>query len=122
LTLFIGGNHEASNLLRDLYYGGYVAENIYFLGCSGVVNVVKGDHSLRISGVSGIEKEHDSMRGYFEEYPYVHEKRNLTSMYHIREYEVAKLSSLSTPVDFVMSHEWPTVATFHPSYVQILAH
>ena len=25
LTLFVGGNHEASNLLRDLYYGGYVA-------------------------------------------------------------------------------------------------
>ena len=72
LTLFVGGNHEASNLLRDLYYGGYVAENIYFLGCSGVVNVKKGEHTLRVGGISGIEKSHDSTRGYFEEYPYVH--------------------------------------------------
>jgi lariat debranching enzyme len=43
LTLFVGGNHEASNLLRDLYYGGWVSQNIYYLGASGVVNVVKGD-------------------------------------------------------------------------------
>jgi hypothetical protein len=31
-TIFIGGNHEASNVLQSLYYGGYVAPNIYFLG------------------------------------------------------------------------------------------
>jgi lariat debranching enzyme len=37
LTIFVGGNHEASNLLRDIYYGGWVAENIYYLGSSGVV-------------------------------------------------------------------------------------
>ena len=37
-TLFIGGNHEASNYLWELYYGGYVAPNIYYVGHSGVVN------------------------------------------------------------------------------------
>ena len=37
-------------------------------------------------------------------------------MYHIREYEIAKLSSLTTPVDFMLSHEWPTLATSHSSY------
>lgn len=31
-TVFIGGNHEASNVLQSLYHGGYVAPNIYFLG------------------------------------------------------------------------------------------
>ena len=31
-TLFIGGNHEASNYLWELYYGGYVAPNIYYVG------------------------------------------------------------------------------------------
>ena len=40
LTIFIGGNHEASNYLRELYYGGWVAENIYFLGFSNVVDLV----------------------------------------------------------------------------------
>ncbi len=27
-TLFIGGNHEASNYLWELYHGGYVAQDI----------------------------------------------------------------------------------------------
>ena len=31
------GNHEASNLLQSLYYGGWVAPNIYFLGFAGDV-------------------------------------------------------------------------------------
>ncbi len=35
LTVFVGGNHEASNHLRELYYGGWVAPNIYYLGTSG---------------------------------------------------------------------------------------
>lgn len=38
LTVFIGGNHEASNILQSYYYGGYVAPNIYFLGFAGVIN------------------------------------------------------------------------------------
>ncbi|KAM6161149.1 lariat debranching enzyme isoform 2-T2 [Erethizon dorsatum] len=31
-TIFIGGNHEASNHLQELPYGGWVAPNIYYLG------------------------------------------------------------------------------------------
>ena len=50
MTIFIGGNHEASNLLQSLYHGGFVAPNIYFLGFAGVVRF-KG---LRIGGLSGI--------------------------------------------------------------------
>jgi hypothetical protein len=33
LTIFVGGNHEASLPLQELFYGGWVAENIYYLGC-----------------------------------------------------------------------------------------
>lgn len=32
LTIFIGGNHEASGFLQELPYGGWVAPNIYYLG------------------------------------------------------------------------------------------
>jgi hypothetical protein len=39
LTLFVGGNHEASNHLRELHLGGWVAPRIYYLGSSGVVRV-----------------------------------------------------------------------------------
>ena len=47
LTIFIGGNHEASNHLWELYYGGWVAPNIYYLGCAGVVSV----GGVRIGGL-----------------------------------------------------------------------
>lgn len=50
LTIFVGGNHEASNYLQELPYGGWVAPNIYYLGYSGVVNIA----GIRIAGISGM--------------------------------------------------------------------
>lgn len=32
LTLVIGGNHEASNHMQELPYGGWLAPNIYYFG------------------------------------------------------------------------------------------
>lgn len=49
LTIFIGGNHEASNYMQELPYGGWVAPNIYYLGYAGVVQV----NGVRIGGLSG---------------------------------------------------------------------
>lgn len=46
LTIFIGGNHEASNYMQELPYGGWVAPNIYYLGYAGVINVA----GIRIAG------------------------------------------------------------------------
>lgn len=59
MTIFIGGNHEASNVLHSLYYGGFVAPNIYFLGFAGSV-LFRG---IRISGISGIYNEHHYFKG-----------------------------------------------------------
>ena len=115
LTVFIGGNHEASNYLRDLYYGGWVANNIYFMGASGVLTVTKGSKRVRIGGISGIDKHWDSQRGYFERKPYRsggRKEQSLTkSMYHIREFEVQKFCLLQERVDVMVSHEWPTLVT-----------
>lgn len=47
LTIFIGGNHEASNYLQELPYGGWVAPNIYYLGRAGVIQF----GNLRIGGM-----------------------------------------------------------------------
>lgn len=82
LTVFIGGNHEASTLLRDLYWGGWVAPNIYYLGASSVIQARKGDQILRIASVSGIDKPYHYRRGYFECYPY--RESDYRSMYHLR--------------------------------------
>ena len=49
-TLAVGGNHEASNHLWELHYGGWVAPNIYYLGAAGVVNF----GGVRIAGLTGI--------------------------------------------------------------------
>ncbi|KAL8625305.1 hypothetical protein ACOMHN_030063 [Nucella lapillus] len=54
LTVFIGGNHEASNYMQELTYGGWVAKNIYYrpMGYANVIEV----GGLRIGGLSGIYK------------------------------------------------------------------
>ncbi|KAL6963306.1 lariat debranching enzyme [Sarracenia purpurea var. burkii] len=59
-TIFIGGNHEASNYLWELYYGGWAAPDIYFLGFAGVVKF----GNIRIGGLSGIYKARDYHLGW----------------------------------------------------------
>ncbi|KAL8953409.1 MAG: hypothetical protein Q9222_000722 [Ikaeria aurantiellina] len=101
LTLFVGGNHEASNHLWELYYGGWVAPNIYYLGAANVVNL----GPLRIAGLSGIWKAHDFKKPHFERLPYRPDQ--VKSIYHVRELDTRKLLQLRTQVDIGISHDWP---------------
>ena len=59
LTIVIGGNHEASNYMWELYHGGWLAPGIWYLGAAGSVNV----GGWRIVGASGIYKDHDYRKG-----------------------------------------------------------
>ena len=123
-TIFIGGNHEASNILQSLYYGGYVAPNIYFLGFAGVVNF----RGLRISGVGGLHDEGTFKSGHFERPPYDHHA--LKSVYYTRELEIYRMALLSVPLsdtptvvkplDVVMSHEWPSFIWNYGNRVNLL--
>ena len=61
-TIFIGGNHEASNILDSNFYGGYICEKIYYLGRTGSINF-KG---IKICGISGIYNYFDYFKGHFE--------------------------------------------------------
>ncbi|OWR42195.1 lariat debranching enzyme [Danaus plexippus plexippus] len=101
LTLFIGGNHEASNYLQELPYGGWVAPNIYFLGRAGVVQF----GNLRIGGLSGIFKGHDYLQGLWECPPYT--PGSLRSVYHIRSLDVFRLSQMKENIHIMLSHDWP---------------
>ena len=101
LTIFVGGNHEASNHLWELFHGGWVAPNIYYLGHTGVVRV----GGLRIAGLSGIFKGGDYRQGHWERPPY--DNSSLRSAYHVREYDVFKLMQLAGHVDIFLSHDWP---------------
>lgn len=105
-TVFIGGNHEAINYLKELYYGGWVAPNIYFLGYSGVIRF----GGIRIAGLSGIYKKQHYLLGHYEVPPY--SDGSLRSAYHVRSIEVQKLMGLSHgEVDVFLSHDWPSGIT-----------
>ncbi|KAJ5638548.1 hypothetical protein N7528_000938 [Penicillium herquei] len=101
LTIFCGGNHEAGNYLFELYYGGWVAPNIYYLGAANVLRL----GPLRISGMSGIWKPYDYRKHHYERLPYNSE--DVQSIYHIRELDVRKLMQVRTQVDVGLSHDWP---------------
>ncbi|ANZ77605.1 BA75_04578T0 [Komagataella pastoris] len=102
-TIFIGGNHEASNYLTELPYGGYVAPNIYYMGTSGAVWF----RGLRIMGWSGIYVKRDFYLPHNEKYPFNEgEKR---SVYHSRWIDYLKLSLQSDIArsSIMITHDWP---------------
>ncbi|KAI1285273.1 Lariat debranching enzyme B [Halotydeus destructor] len=106
LTLFIGGNHEASNYLSSLPYGGWVADNIYYLGYASVVQF----GGLRIGGISGIFKKFDAEQGHFERLPF--DRGSIRSVYHTRTLEAYRMMQIandknSQPIDIMLSHDWP---------------
>uniref|UniRef100_T1IXA6 Large ribosomal subunit protein mL46 n=1 Tax=Strigamia maritima TaxID=126957 RepID=T1IXA6_STRMM len=101
LTIFIGGNHEASNYLAELPFGGWVCPNIYYMGLANVIRV----GGLRIGGLSGIFKPNDYFRGHFEFFPY--NNSTVRSVYHVRNLDVFRLKQIGGPVDIFLSHDWP---------------
>ena len=105
LTLFIGGNHEASNYLQELPYGGWVAPNIYYFGYASVVTV----GGIRIAGLSGIFKGQHWMQGHYEKPPYT--ENTIRSVYHIRNLEIFRLKQLTGNIDIFLSHDWPAGIT-----------
>ncbi|KAG3034402.1 hypothetical protein JG687_00002033 [Phytophthora cactorum] len=118
LTIFVGGNHEASGYLKELHYGGWVAPNMFYLGAAGVINVA----GLRIAGLSGIYKQQHYTAGRFESLPF--DNNTMRSVYHVRELEVFQLSHVQqvdkTPLGVFLSHDWPRGIEQHGNVPQLL--
>jgi len=115
--IVIGGNHEASNHLLELYYGGWLAPNIYYLGCSG--SVIFG--GLRIVGASGIFKYYDFNKAHYESCPLSH--GDIGSSYHIRRFNIWQLSHFhGTSIDIMMSHDWPLGIWKYGNTAQLLTY
>ncbi|KAI6248985.1 Lariat debranching enzyme [Erysiphe necator] len=107
LTIFVGGNHEASNHLWELFYGGWVAPNIYYMGAANVLRL----GGVRIAGMSGIWKGYNFRKSHYERLPY--NEDDVRSIYHVREIETRKLLQIRTQVDVGISHDWPkTIETY----------
>jgi lariat debranching enzyme len=114
LTIFVGGNHEASNYLQELYYGGWVAPRMYYMGAANVLRLTvpndgKGGAGettvLRIAGMSGIWNGPHYRKAHVERLPYSYS--DLRGAYHVRELDVRKLLQVRTQVDVGISHDWP---------------
>lgn len=101
LTIFIGGNHEASSYLWELYYGGWAAPNIYYMGAANVMRL----GPLRIAGLSGIWRGCNYTKPHYERLPYNH--NDIKSIYNVRELDTRKLLQIRTQVDIAVSHDWP---------------
>ena len=95
----------AANHLWELYYGGFVAPDIFYLGAAGVVQF----GGLRIGGVSGIYKSHDYAKGHYEYPPY--DNSAIKANYHVRQLEIHRLSYVQHPLDIFLSHDWPVGVT-----------
>lgn len=107
-TIFIGGNHEASNYLDELKYGGFVAPNIYYLGRTGSI-WYKG---LRIVGWSGIYNGGDFMKLRPESNIEYDDRRIVRSMYHYRKDDYLKMRFLKQcNKSILLSHDWPNKIT-----------
>ncbi|KAF2149060.1 lariat debranching enzyme [Myriangium duriaei CBS 260.36] len=113
LTVFVGGNHEASNYLFELYYGGWVAPNIYYMGAANVLRA----GPIRIAGMSGIWKGYDYRKHHFERLPYNQDE--VKSIYHTRELDIRKLLNVRTQVDVGMSHDWPNGVEWEGNYEKL---
>lgn len=107
LTIFIAGNHEASSHLWELYYGGWVAPNIYYLGAANVLRF----GPLRIAGMSGIWKGYNYNKPHIERLPF--NQDDIKSFYHVREIDVRKLLLIREQVDVGLSHDWPRAIEKH---------
>ena len=84
-----------------------MAPNIYYLGGSGCIRI----NGLRVAGASGIFKEHHYKLGHYERLPY--NDSSLRSVYHVRSYDVFKLSLLSPNPAVFISHDWPSGIVDH---------
>jgi lariat debranching enzyme len=115
LTLVIGGNHEASNYLSELYHGGWLAPNIYYLGA---VNVLRYG-PFRIAGLSGIFKGADYHKPHHERLPY--DRNEIRSIFHVRECDISKLLQVRLPVDIGISHDWPRRVEWFGDYKKLFA-
>jgi len=109
LTLVIGGQEEASNYLKTLPYGGWIAPNIYYMGYSNVIRY----NGLRIGGLSGMnDKLFDHLyktdivkAGYFERLPF--DQRDRRSVCYTRYLDVYRMLQVKNGVDIMFTFDWP---------------
>jgi lariat debranching enzyme len=99
----------------ELYYGGWAAPKIYYMGAANVIQL----GPLRIAGLSGIWKGYNYKKPHYERLPY--NSDDVRSVYHVRELDVRKLLQIRTQVDIGLSHDWPRGMEWKGNYRQLFS-
>ena len=117
-TIFIGGNHESMRQLMLLPYGGFVAQNIFYMGYSNIIWF----QGVRIGGLSGIWKEWDveTERPSWDFLEGQNWRVNVRSLYHVRKMDFAPLFMIRDNLDIMLSHDWPDGVVYHGDIEKLL--
>lgn len=102
---FIAGNEDSWAVLRDFKEGGFIAENVYFLGRAGI----KDFKGIRIGGLSGSYLE----REYYKPLP---DQLDLWWAYY-RHNEVEWLKKQE--IDLLLLHPWIEPYTDIPYKIEV---
>lgn len=102
LTIVIGGNHESSDFLYLLPFGGWLAENVFYAGRASSLKF--GD--LSITSISGLYKPEDYFKCVYEKYP-IRDSSDIHTVYHLRAFSDFQILGLKS-TDIMVSHDWPS--------------
>ena len=107
LFILIGGNNESQDILFQMPYGGFIAENIYYAGRASILDY-KG---LRISALSGIFFDKFFNLPVFEKFP-IRDPSDMKTSYYLRSFSVYQLLCYknipeSPKIKVMMTHDWP---------------
>ncbi|OHT02715.1 Lariat debranching enzyme [Tritrichomonas foetus] len=100
-TIVVGGNHESADFLHLLPFGGWLAEDVFYIGRAGSLSI--GD--ITISAISGLYKHEDYYRKVDENFP-LRTQADIHTWYHIRAFSDFQLLGLPH-TQIMLSHEWP---------------
>ena len=101
LTIVIGGNHESSKWFNNLFYGGWLAENIFYTGYTNHFYL----GNLLITSISGIYSSTE--KNYFSNYIEPNNSYFSSKSYHIRAPTDLQLYCLKN-TDIIITHDWPS--------------
>jgi len=112
-TIVIGGNHENMDWFHQMPFGGWLAQNVFYLGRAG--SFVFGDTTF--TSLSGIYQSPDYFRPVNERFPI--RGSDMHSSYHIRAFSDFQLLGLSN-TDIMITHDWPknTAARYGGRYLE----
>lgn len=113
-TIVVGGNHEASDLLHLLPFGGWLAPNIFYTGRAN--SLLVGD--VPITAISGVYKPDYYFEKVNEIYP-IRSQLDLHKCYHIRAFSDFQILGLDN-TQIMVSHDWPAgiPKTYGGAYLQ----